>query len=49
MKKVIVASIVSVLLASCSFETYQCPSYGHNNHITKHGQKAQVKYVKKRI
>ncbi|MFZ6000789.1 MAG: lipoprotein [Bacteroidota bacterium] len=49
MKKLIFFSLIVVLLASCSFETYQCHSYGNTNHITKHGHKAQGKYTKRRI
>lgn len=34
------------MLASCSFETYQCAAYGNHNLTTKHGSKAQSKYAK---
>lgn len=36
-----------ISLSSCSFETYQCHSYGNTNLQTKHGSKAQSNYAKK--
>lgn len=49
MKKVILLSLLAmVILSSCSFEGYQgCPAYSGQNKTTKHGLKAQSKYVKK--
>jgi PBP1b-binding outer membrane lipoprotein LpoB len=48
MKKVILIALVLVVtLSSCSLETFQCHSYGHTNHHTKHGVKAQDKFAKK--
>ena len=50
MKKIALFTIASLMILSsaCSFETYSgCPSYSHQNKITKHGQKAQGKYMKR--
>jgi len=41
--------IACIALSSCSFETSHCPAYSHHNKITKHGEKAQDKYVKRKI
>lgn len=42
------AAVALVALSSCSFEVYQgCPAYSGQNKSTKHGQKAQSKYVKR--
>lgn len=49
MKKVMLFAAFVLVLSSCSFESYHCHSYGNTNHTTKHGQKAQMKYHKKRI
>ncbi len=49
MRGLIVIIIAALMLTGCSFETFQCHSYGNTNHTTKHGHKAQTKYVKKRI
>ncbi len=49
MKTLIFVIIAALMLTSCSFETYQCHSYGNTNHSTKHGAKAQTKYYKKHI
>jgi hypothetical protein len=46
MKKVVVFILMVMVMASCSFETLQCHSYGHTNQKTKHGGKAQAKYHK---
>ncbi len=46
MKKVVVFILMIVVMTSCSFETFKCHSYGHTNHKTKHGVKAQAKYHK---
>jgi len=46
MKKVVGFIVVIFLLSSCSFETFRCHSYGHTNHKTKSGNKAQAGYHK---
>lgn len=48
MKTLIFIIIAAIMLTSCSFESYQCHSYGNTNHSTKHGNKAQNKYYKKK-
>jgi len=42
--------VVMLMLSSCSFESYHsvCPTYSHNKN-TKHGEKAQIKYIKRKI
>lgn len=49
MKKFTLIAITAlVTLSSCSFEGYQgCPAYSGQNKTTKHGLKAQSKYVKR--
>jgi len=49
MKKLILFLLVAATLSSCAFESYQCHSYGNTNGHTKHGQKAQKSYGKRRI
>lgn len=51
MKRTIVGlSLIACLaLASCSFEISQCPAYSHHNKATKYGEKAQEKYIKRKI
>jgi hypothetical protein len=53
MKRVVIlialVLLVAAMLSSCSFETSMCAAYSHQNKITKHGEKAQMKYIKKRI
>jgi len=49
MRILIFIIIAAIMLTSCSFEGYQCPSYGNTNHMTKHGNKAQSRYIKKHI
>ncbi|HRJ30829.1 MAG TPA: hypothetical protein PLV21_15365 [Cyclobacteriaceae bacterium] len=47
---VLLLSVVTcIVLSSCSFETSHCPAYSHHNKITKHGEKAQDKYVRRKI
>ncbi len=41
--------VACIVLSSCSFETSHCPAYSSHNKITKHGEKAQDKYVKRKI
>ncbi len=49
MKKTVLLLALVAILTSCTFETYQCPSYSHANKITRYGEKAQAKYVRKKI
>lgn len=51
MKRVAIALsvIACIALSSCSFETSHCPAYSSHNKITKHGEKAQEKYMKRKI
>ena len=49
MKKVVLAALIGLLLTSCGLETYQCHTYGNTNRTTKHGNKAQTKYMKGRV
>ncbi len=49
MKKVVLFVVLAAILTSCSFESYQCHSYGQTNNHTKHGLKSQYKYTKRRI
>lgn len=51
MKRIVVglSLITCLVLSSCSFEIAQCPAYSHHNKMTKHGEKAQVKYAKRKI
>lgn len=49
MKKFILLAGVVFLMTSCALETYQCPSYSQTNKTTKHGEKAQAKYARKKI
>lgn len=49
MKKIVLLLVLVVTMASCSFETYMCPTYSHVNKITKFGEKAQAKYARKKI
>lgn len=46
MKKLLFAAVASLILSSCSFQTAMCPTYGHNNDLTKFGNKAQARYIK---
>jgi hypothetical protein len=46
-KNILIALAILVTLSSCSLEVLQCHSYGHTNHSTKHGSKAQDKFAKK--
>jgi hypothetical protein len=49
MKKVTLFTIIAlVTLSSCTFQGYMgCPAYSGQNKTTKHGLKAQSKYVKR--
>ncbi len=49
MKRFVLFAIIGLVVASCSFETYQCHAYGSTNQRTKHGHKAQAKYIKRNI
>ncbi|MBX2970340.1 MAG: hypothetical protein KF803_13305 [Cyclobacteriaceae bacterium] len=51
MKRTLVGlSLIACLaLGSCSFEISHCPAYSHHNKATKHGEKAQEKYAKRKI
>ncbi|MCW5910013.1 MAG: hypothetical protein KIT62_03005 [Cyclobacteriaceae bacterium] len=49
MKKTLLLLALVAILASCTFETYQCPAYSQVNKITKQGEKAQAKYGKRKI
>jgi hypothetical protein len=49
MKKFTILCFAALVgLSSCSFETFQCPAYSHQNKRTKHGHKAQTKYHKQK-
>jgi uncharacterized protein YxeA len=47
MKKVILFILACIILTSCSFETYQCHSYGQTNNYTHRGVKSQGRYAAK--
>ena len=48
MKKILSMAVAAMILTSCA--TYEgCPSYGNSNKITKHGSRAQAKYIKRHI
>ncbi|QOI97887.1 MAG: hypothetical protein HRU69_10505 [Flammeovirgaceae bacterium] len=41
--------LLGTLLSSCSFTSSMCPAYSHQNKLTPYGEKAQLKYTKRRI
>lgn len=41
--------LIGTLLSSCSFTSSMCPAYSHQNKLTPHGEKAQIKYIKRKI
>jgi hypothetical protein len=49
MKKIVLVAglIFTVIMSSCSFEAYQCPAYSNTLKSTKHGIKAQERYIRK--
>lgn len=46
---IVLVLLLGTLLSSCSFTSSMCPTYSHQNKITPFGEKAQLKYSKRRI
>jgi hypothetical protein len=49
MKRFLLIVVAGLMLTSCSFQSYQCPAYGHHKLGTKHGAKAQNKYARRKV
>jgi hypothetical protein len=46
MKKLILFVFATLLFTSCIVDSFQCPSYGETNRMTRKGNKSQAHYTK---